>query len=40
MAVKDVERSKRFYEKLGFTVFGGDQSHNWLIMKTGDHTIG
>ncbi|MGB5582454.1 MAG: VOC family protein [Gammaproteobacteria bacterium] len=40
MAVKDVDRSKRFYEKLGFRVLGGDQSHNWLIMKNGDHTIG
>lgn len=40
LAVKDIEASKRFYEKLGFTVFGGDQSQNWLIMKNGDHAIG
>lgn len=40
LAVKDLEASKQFYEKLGFTVFGGDQSQNWLIMKNGDHTIG
>ena len=40
MAVKDVTASKLFYEKLGFTVFAGDQSQNWLIMKNGDHTIG
>lgn len=40
LAVKDIEASKRFYEKLGFTVFGGDQSQNWLIMKNGDHVIG
>ena len=40
LAVKDIEASKRFYEKLGFTVFGGDQSQNWLIMKNGDHNIG
>ena len=40
LAVKDVEVSKLFYEKLGFTVFAGDQSQNWLIMKNGDHTIG
>lgn len=26
LAVKDIEASKLFYEKLGFTVFGGDQS--------------
>jgi lactoylglutathione lyase len=40
LAVKDIEASKRFYEKLGFTVFAGDQSQNWLIMKKGDHVIG
>src|SRR5687767_8780694 len=40
LAVKDIEASKRFYEKLGFKVFGGDQSQNWLILKNGDHAIG
>ncbi|MCI0488547.1 MAG: VOC family protein [Blastocatellia bacterium] len=40
LAVKDIEASKLFYEKLGFTVFGGDQSQNWLIMQNGSHTIG
>ena len=40
LAVKDIEASKKFYEKLGFTVFGGDQSQNWLIMKNGDQNIG
>lgn len=40
LAVKDIEASKVFYEKLGFTVFGGNQSQNWLIMKNGDHVIG
>ena len=40
LAVKDIEASKLFYEMLGFTVFGGDQSQNWLIMKNADHTIG
>jgi predicted lactoylglutathione lyase len=40
LAVKDIEASKLFYEKLGFTVFGGDQSQNWLIMKNGDRVIG
>ena len=39
LAVKDIEASKRFYENLGFTVFGGNQSQNWLIMKNGDHAI-
>ncbi len=40
LAVKDIETSKLFYEKLGFTVFAGDQLQNWLIMKNGSHTIG
>jgi predicted enzyme related to lactoylglutathione lyase len=40
LAVKDIEASKLFYEKLGFTVFAGDQSQNWLIMKNGAHNIG
>jgi catechol 2,3-dioxygenase-like lactoylglutathione lyase family enzyme len=40
LAVKDIGASKEFYEKLGFIVFGGDASQNWLIMKNGDHTIG
>jgi hypothetical protein len=29
-----------FYEKLGFEIFGGDISQNWLILKNGDHVIG
>ena len=40
LAVKDIEKSKIFYEKLGFKLFAGDQSQNWLIMKNGDHSIG
>lgn len=40
LAVKDIGASKLFYENLGFTVFMGDQSQNWLIMKNGDHNIG
>ncbi len=40
LAVKDLEASKVFYEKLGFATFGGDQSQNWLILKNGDHVIG
>ena len=40
LAVKDIEASKVFYEKLGFTVFHGNQAQNWLIMKNGDTVIG
>jgi catechol 2,3-dioxygenase-like lactoylglutathione lyase family enzyme len=32
--------SKAFYEKLGFTVFHGNQEQNWLILKNGDTVIG
>ena len=40
LAVKDIEKSKVFYEKLGFRVFAGDQSQNYLIMKNGSNNIG
>ena len=40
LAVKNIEASRKFYENLGFSVFHGDQSHGWLIMKNGDHVIG
>jgi lactoylglutathione lyase len=38
--VKDLQASKEFYEKLGFEIFHGDASQNWLILKNGDHVIG
>ena len=38
--VKDIHASKSFYEDLGFQVFGGDISQNWLIMKNDSCTIG
>ncbi len=40
LAVKDIEASRKFYEKFGFTIFGGDVAQNWLILKNGDHVIG
>jgi lactoylglutathione lyase len=40
LTVKDLEASRAFYQKFGFTVFGGDAAQNWLIMKNGDHVIG
>jgi lactoylglutathione lyase len=40
LAVKDLARSRQFYEKLGFKAFAGDASKNWLILKNGDHAIG
>jgi predicted lactoylglutathione lyase len=40
LAVQDIEKSKVFYEKLGFSVFAGNQSHGYLIMKNGSTNIG
>ncbi|WP_270181316.1 VOC family protein [Alkalihalobacillus sp. CinArs1] len=40
LTVKDLEKSKAFYEKLGFSDMGGDMSHNYLIMKNGNCIIG
>lgn len=40
LAVKDIQASRDFYEKLGFQVMGGDQSQNWLILNNGDTVIG
>ena len=40
LSVKDIEASKAFYENLGFAIFHGDVTQNWLIMKNGDCTIG
>jgi len=40
LAVKDIRVSKEFYEKIGFSEFGGDINQNWLIMKSGDTLIG
>ena len=40
LAVKNLEASRSFYEKLGFQVSAGDASQNWLILKNGDHAIG
>lgn len=40
LAVNDLQASKAFYEKLGFTVFGGDADQYWLMMRNGDHVIG
>jgi catechol 2,3-dioxygenase-like lactoylglutathione lyase family enzyme len=40
LAVKDLQASRAFYEKFGFTPFAGDPAQNWLILKNGDHVIG
>jgi catechol 2,3-dioxygenase-like lactoylglutathione lyase family enzyme len=40
LTVKDLAASTAFYEKLGFSSFGGDMSQNWLILKNGETVIG
>ena len=40
LSVKDIARSKAFYEKLGFAKFGGDENQKWLILKNGETIIG
>ena len=40
LAVKSIESSRAFYEKVGFKASGGDASQNWLIPKNSNHTIG
>ena len=40
LTVKNIEASRKFYEKFGFEIFSGDALQNWLIMKNGDHAIG
>lgn len=38
--VKDIQKSKSFYETLGFQVLGGDITQNWLILKNEGCVIG
>ncbi len=40
LAVKDISKSRTFYEKLGFEVAGGVEQDNWLILRNGPHVIG
>ena len=40
LVVKDIAKSREFYEKLGFRVWGGDQAKRWLIMQNDTATIG
>lgn len=40
LSVKNLAASREFYETIGFTVFGGDTSRHYLIMKNGNCLIG
>lgn len=38
--VRDIARSKKFYEALGFREFAGDIAQNWLVLKNENCIIG
>ena len=40
LAVKDLAAPRAFYETLGFTQMGGDESQGWLILTQGSTVIG
>lgn len=40
LAVKNIETSQAFYEKLGFEAVDGNVQEKWLILKNGDAIIG
>ena len=40
LTVKNIEISKAFYEKLGFTYKAGDMSQGWIVLKNGNAVIG
>ncbi len=39
LSVKDLATSRAFYERLGFTAFGGNGT-NWSMLRNGDTVIG
>lgn len=40
LAVKDLQVSRGFYEKLGFAIFAGSMEQNYLIMKNEESLVG
>lgn len=40
LTVKDLKKSRAFYEEIGFYAFAGEEAHGFLIMKHGDTNIG
>ena len=40
LGVKDLAKSRAFYEALGFQVFADMSEHNYLILKNGDTLVG
>jgi catechol 2,3-dioxygenase-like lactoylglutathione lyase family enzyme len=40
LAVRDIEASHTFYQRLGFVQIAGAASQKWLILRNGSATIG
>jgi catechol 2,3-dioxygenase-like lactoylglutathione lyase family enzyme len=40
LSVKDIHKSKEFYESLGFSYKGGDINQNWIVLKNENAVIG
>lgn len=40
LSVKDLAKSKAFYEALGFEMIAGSLDENWAMMRNGDTAIG
>ena len=40
LSVKDLSKSKEFYENIGLSVFGRDMKNNYLIMKNESTLMG
>jgi catechol 2,3-dioxygenase-like lactoylglutathione lyase family enzyme len=40
LSVQDLQASRAFYAKLGFSDMGGNADHGYLIMKNGETIIG
>lgn len=40
LTVQDLLKSRDFYEKFGFEVFGGDPEQHYLMMRNGESVIG
>jgi catechol 2,3-dioxygenase-like lactoylglutathione lyase family enzyme len=40
LTVKDIHKSKEFYENLGFTYKGGNIDQNWIVLKNENAVIG
>ncbi len=40
ITVKNIKKSREFYEKLGFRAFDDHEEENWIIMHNGETFIG